>query len=95
MRLDGADQWRRGGSASIQGTKFLCYIENSGHSFLIGNVVARGGLIIQDSPQHPQHDPNLQGGGTERGQGRGQIPSVTKCPRGTARAPAPRTSVTV
>ena len=25
--------------------------------------------------------------GTERGEGRGQIPSVTKCPRGTARAP--------
>ena len=90
MRLDGADQWRRGGSASIQGTKFLCYIENSRHSFLIGNVVACGDLIIQDTHNTPQHDPDLQGGGAERGQGRGQIPSVTKCPRGTARTPPPK-----
>ncbi len=32
-----------------------------------------------------------QAGGTERAEGRGQIPSVTKCPRGTARAPPQKT----
>ena len=45
-------------------------------------------VILMDHPGSPRKSlKGCPGGGTERGKGRGQIPSVTKCPRGTARAP--------
>ena len=38
-------------------------------------IVRHGVTYISESVRHAN-----QGGGTERGKGRGQIPSVTKCP---------------
>ena len=92
-RVDGADQGRRGGGGNRRKKISVLFWVNDPISHISHRKSVRneGKEVVTRKEKNVDHFSRTgQAGGTERAEGRGQIPSVTKCPRGTARAPPPK-----